>query len=368
MFKVLVAFGECNAMTDAHWFRRRTGGSCTVVAARWLVIAVIAVAVSTWESQAWAADSAAPASVEPVVTAAAPASPALPAEVVQVPAKKLFAAAKTAAPLEARAIGFYSRGCLAGGVALSGDGPEWQAMRLSRNRYWGHPTLITFLQRFASDAKRLDGWPGLLVGDLSQPRGGPMESSHASHQVGLDVDIWFDPMPQRKLTAKEREEQSASTMLLADGLTIDPAKWTGQHLRLMRRAASFGEVERVFVHPAIKKSLCETSVNDPDRTWLGKMRPFWGHNDHFHVRIRCPEGTPGCEPQPLPSGDDGCGKELTDWFALLTAPPKPAAKSDVPPKPLTLDKLPADCRTVLDASPTVQNTTAPNAGKSSAPK
>ncbi len=295
----------------------------------------------------WAADESAATQPSPrPVSTAAPAPPVIAA-------KTLFAAAKTPAPIEARAIGFYSRGCLAGAQALPVNGADWQAMRLSRNRNWGHPNLVSFLERFAQDARRLDGWPGLLVGDMSQPRGGPMESSHASHQVGLDVDIWYDPMPAHRLTAGEREAKSASNMRIAGTLNLDPKLWTADHVRLLKRAASFGEVERVFVHPTIKKALCEATVNDPDRTWLGKMRPIWGHDDHFHVRIRCPEGAVGCEAQPLPTGDDGCGKELVDWFALLSAPPKPVApKSDTPPpKPLTLDKLPADCRTVLEALP-----------------
>ena len=57
----------------------------------------------------------------------------------KVPAKKLFASKRSPADLKARSIGFYSRGCLAGGVALPINGPAWQVMRLSRNRNWGHP-------------------------------------------------------------------------------------------------------------------------------------------------------------------------------------------------------------------------------------
>ena len=111
------------------------------------------------------------------------------------PANELFGAAPGPAPLAARAIGSYARGCLAGAVALPINGPDWQVMRLSRNRNWGHPRLIDFLERFAADARNLDGWPGLLVGNMSQPRGGPMVTSHSSHQIGLDVDIWLTPMP-----------------------------------------------------------------------------------------------------------------------------------------------------------------------------
>ena len=282
-----------------------------------------------------------------------PASPALGtqspiAQSADIPAKTLFSSVKTPAPLEARAIGTYAKGCLAGGQRLPVDGPEWQAMRLSRNRNWGHPALLSYLERFAQDVRRLDGWPGLLVGDLSQPRGGPMESSHNSHQIGLDVDIWFTPMPKKRLSRDERETVSAFSVLLPGTLSVDPKIFTADHIRMLKRAASFGEVERIFVHPAIKKVLCETTASDPDRSWLLKMRPIWGHDDHFHVRIKCPEGTVGCQPQAPPPSEDGCGKELTDWFALLTAPR--STTQTPPPKPLTLDKLPADCRTVLSAS------------------
>ena len=267
-----------------------------------------------------------------------------------VPAKDLFGAVRTPAPLAARAIGFYSHGCLAGGQRLPIDGTEWQAMRLSRNRNWGHPALVSFLERYAADARRLDGWPGLLVGDMSQPRGGPMASGHASHQVGLDVDIWYSPMPNQRLTRQQREDLAPVNLVLPSKVDVDPKLWSPDYVRLLKRAASFGEVERVFVHPAIKKALCEASVHDADRSWLTKMRPLWGHNDHFHVRIRCPEGVVGCQAQPAPAAEDGCGKELTDWFALLTAPPKPSLFPEPAPKPLTLDKLPPECGTVLTAT------------------
>src|SRR5690606_17629879 len=106
---------------------------------------------------------------------------------------------------------------------------------------------------------------------------------------------------------------------------------------------------RILVHPAIKKALCEAAGTD--RKWLYKVRPYWGHNYHFHVRIGCPKGSENCREQSPPAADDGCGKELDDWFALLTAPPKPPPK--VPPKPkppLTLADLPDECRVVLDGS------------------
>ena len=293
---------------------------------------------------------AAPAS--PAPTAAATPKPPL------IPAKVLFGGVKTPSPLKARAVGFYSKGCLAGAKAVPLDGPAWQVMRLSRNRNWGHPNLVSWVQRFARDAQALEGWNGLLVGDLSQPRGGPMLTGHASHQVGLDADLWLTQMPGRKLTKAEREDLAATSMLPAGNersVTVDPAIWNEKHVRLIRRAANYADVERIFVHPAIKKALCDAApALGADRAWLWKVRPMWGHHYHFHVRLSCPPDNPGCTAQKSTLSDDGCGKELTDWLALVSRPPPPpppVPKEPVkppPPKPqMTLDQLPAECRAVL---------------------
>lgn len=266
-----------------------------------------------------------------------------------VAAKLLFGAAKTAAPLSARAIGFYSRGCLAGAKALPVDGSAWQAMRLSRNRNWGHPELIALIERFAKEVQKEDGWPGLLVGDISQPRGGPMLTGHSSHQIGLDADIWFTPMPGRRLSRRERETLSATSMI-SGPTKVDPTAFTPSHVRVVKRAASYPEVERILVHPAIKKALCEAAGDD--RKWLGKVRPYFGHYYHFHIRLACPKGSQNCRSQRPPSGEDGCDKELAYWFRRLTAPPRPKTKETKPrpPKPpTTVADLPAECRVVLES-------------------
>ncbi|MBX9924932.1 MAG: penicillin-insensitive murein endopeptidase [Hyphomicrobiaceae bacterium] len=267
------------------------------------------------------------------------------------PAKVLFGGAKTPAPLAARAIGSYAKGCLSGAKALPVDGPDWQAMRLSRNRNWGHPRLIAMVQRLAKDGREKDGWPGLLVGDISQPRGGPMLTGHASHQIGLDADIWLTPMPDRRLSNEERETLSATSMLADDAVTVAREKWTEGHLNIMKRAASYPEVERVLVHPAIKQVLCFAATGD--RGWLAKVRPYWGHHYHFHVRMACPPGSEGCVAQAPPPGDDGCGKELDDWLKRVgnAAAPQPIPVPPTKPvrekPPITLDQLPDACRVVL---------------------
>ena len=281
----------------------------------------------------------------------AAASPAL----AEPPAKKLFGAKKYAASLASRSFGSYTRGCFGGGRMLPVNGPAWQAMRLSRNRNWGHPVLVDYVERLAIDAKQRDGWPGLLVGDMAQPRGGPMLTGHKSHQIGLDADIWLKPMPDRILTPQEREDISAVSMLARNKLSVNKKVWTEGHVRLLRRAASYPEVARIFVHPAIKKALCEASGND--RRWLRKVRPWWGHHYHFHVRLACPRGNRGCVDQKPPPPGDGCGKQLDDWYAMLRNAMKPRKKTKKPKKPvkrkprreITMAQLPAACQMVLNA-------------------
>lgn len=263
-------------------------------------------------------------------------------------AKKLFGKAKTPSPLKARAVGKYNRGCLAGGKMLPVDGPAWQAMRLSRNRNWGHPKTVKYVERLAVDAKANDGWSGLLVGDLAQPRGGPMLTGHRSHQIGLDADIWLRAMPEKRFTREEREKISAISMLGRDKLSVDPKKWTKAHVSLVRRAASYPEVARIFVHPAIKKALCKAAGKNRD--WLRRIRPWWGHHYHFHVRLKCPAGSVGCVNQPSPPPGDGCGKPLDAWLKTMARPkvkPKKPAKKRKPRPPVTLAHLPRACTQVL---------------------
>lgn len=290
------------------------------------------------------------------------AEPALAKEPL---AKDLFGGKKLPADTQAATYGFYSKGCFSGGMAIATDGPTWQAMRLSRNRRWGHPSMIQLVEQFSRDATKV-GWPGLLIGDISQPRGGPMLSGHASHQVGLDADIWFTPMPKRTLTRSERESISAVSMVSGEGRNIRVNdKWTESRTRLLRLAASYPQVERIFVNPAIKKKLCDTVTGD--RSWLKKVRPIYGHDYHFHIRIGCQPGSSGCKQQEATPNDEGCGKSLAWWFTEEPwRPAKPGAKPAPRPRDvMTMASLPKACTAVLNAPnpPSEEAVTLHGAGK-----
>ncbi len=222
------------------------------------------------------------------------------------------------------------------------NGKTWQVMRLSRNRNWGHPNLVKFLERFADKTPTI-GWNGLLVGDMAQPRGGPMLTGHWSHQVGLDADIWLTPMPDRELTAQEREEMMATNVVADDWMDVNPTIWSPTYIALLKTAAQDPEVERVLVNPAIKKALCRDVKGD--RSWLHKMRPVLGHNYHFHIRIGCPDGQHRLQD----AGADAARRGLRQgprWWFIEKVP------SDVKPgvrAPMKMSALPAACRQVLVA-------------------
>ena len=264
-----------------------------------------------------------------------------------VPAKTLFGSEKLPSLGKAMAIGYYPRGCLQGGMPLPVTGSSWQVMRLSRNRNWGHPSLIHFLEKFAPLAAKATGWKGILVGDLAQPRGGPSPSDHASHQTGLDVDIWFMPMPDHVLSKDERENISAINVVADDWKQLNPKTWTPQHIAFIKTAAQQPEVERVLVNAAIKQELCR--VEDKNRDgWMAKVRPWYKHHDHIHVRLKCPADSPNCRAQPPVPGDDGCAKGALDyWFSDKVLHPK--IKPGPPAKPLMMADLPPACKTVLGA-------------------
>ena len=270
-------------------------------------------------------------------------------------ARKLFAAKKAAADLPTLSIGDPSCGCIAGARKLALDGPHWQVMRPSRNRYYGHPSMIDYIGTMSERAAAV-GWNGLLIGDLNMPRGGPMPSGHASHQRGTDVDIWLQPAPERRLSESERESLQAESVLKLDSAELDPNKWTDKHAALVKAAAQDSNVARIFVTASIKKELCRCKATDgSDTAWLRRLRPWEGHDDHIHVRLKCPVGEKCVEQDPPPEGD-GCGAELTEWLKKVAMDPPhksahPGEVPDEPMKPFPLSKMPAECIKVLDAAP-----------------
>ena len=250
------------------------------------------------------------------------------------------AAGPTGGP--AAAIGSAAHGCLAGARPLPIDGPGYEAIRLSRKRYFGHPDTVAFVERLGRRANAA-GLPVFYVGDMAQARGGPLPFGHASHQNGMDVDIWFT-LETKTLLVPAREQLDLPSMLRADWRAVDPRRFGPRQVTLLRLAATDPRVDRIFVNPVIKATLCRTT-RPGDRSWLRVLRPWFGHDDHFHVRLGCPAGSPECETQaPIPPGD-GCDATLASWVRDQRPPPLHPA----PLPPRRMPALPQMCQAILDS-------------------
>ncbi len=261
-------------------------------------------------------------------------------------AKELFGAERHGSGQRAAPYGGYAKGCLAGGVELPETGPTWQAMRLSRNRNWGHPEAIAFIERLSSfAARKLPGWEGLYIGDISQPRGGPMLTGHRSHQTGLDIDIWMRPATNLRLSRSDRENISSISLRRAKGAYTNQ-NWTRQHHELLKAAAKDPAVARIFVFPGAKVQMCKDEKGN--KSWLRKIRPWWGHHYHFHVRLNCPKGASGCVDQTPPPAGNGCA-DAQEWVnnILNPPPPDPNPKPSKPRREYVLADLPKQCARVL---------------------
>jgi len=276
-------------------------------------------------------------------------------------ANQLFGAMDAPSAQDAMPVGSYAKGCAAGSLELPESGPTWQAMRLSRGRNFGQPAMVQFLMDLSVTARDIGFGKGLYIGDISQPRGGPMTSGHASHQIGLDADIWMLPPASLSLSAEDRENLSSVPVRSADQKSVTEY-WTSVHHELLKQAALDPRVDRIFVAAAVKIEMCKTAKKK-DKKWLQKIRPIAGHDTHFHVRLKCPKGAKLCETQSptvaeLSNNGDGCDETLTWWVTDYLDPPKSTGKKpkdeEDPPKKkgardFTMADLPAQCAAVLSS-------------------
>lgn len=240
-------------------------------------------------------------------------------------------------------IGSYTAGCIRNSAALSINGEGYQVIRLGRGRYYGNPETIDYIESLSKKvSEELNGT--LLIADISQQTGGPILDDHSSHQMGLDADIllWQHPIAKnRTLTITEREHIHPQSVLTSDEMKVDEFKWREIHGDILKLAASDTRVDRIFINPVIKKRLC----NDyPGQLWLGKLRPWYGHDGHFHVRLKCPQGNSLCESQkPIETSGDGCGSDLNSWFK-----PDGSIKTKKKSNYSQQKKLPAECAVIMN--------------------
>ncbi len=257
------------------------------------------------------------------------------------PMAALATGPSTPAPGPPRIIGTDAAGCIAGAVRLPDTAPGLQTIRVPRSTFWGHPDVIAGLLAIATRAHAA-GLPDLYMNDISLPRGGPLVGIHASHQRGLDADIWLDVAgPHPVLSVSARDAMEPPSLVRPDGRGVDLSRWRPEHITLIHIAATQPGVDRVLVNAAIKRQLCQQVTGD--RSWLRRVRPWYGHASHMHVHFSCPAGQSECINQAPPPPGDSCDATLQWWFDQLDKPAAPEV-AHPPAKPVV---LPPACRAIM---------------------
>lgn len=229
-------------------------------------------------------------------------------------------------------IGKYNAGCIKNSAELPETGLGYQIIRPNRKRNHGNNTMIEYIKKFTKEFN-FKHKANVLIADISKKGGGPILDDHSSHQTGLDADILLlhKNSVNELYTISERESLKPISKLNGSKSSIDFNKWSPLNGELLKTAASYDEVDRIFINPAIKKHLCKTYNNEP---WLKKLRPWWGHDGHFHVRLSCPSGNQKCVDLESPK-DIECGAGLDWWFSkdayekLKNRRSKPITEKDI---------------------------------------
>lgn len=283
----------------------------------------------------------------------------------------------------AQSVGFYSLGCLLNGEKYAVSNAQWEVVNTFRNRFYGHPSMAAFLTYLGDGMVKLHG-KKVVTGDVGLPAGGPTVSGHASHQTGLDVDLryrYYDA--GKKMSDSERSNFAAPDIAIHE---VEEVKEAGKKKYVLKTSLVGGKladvvadslrisaehpaVERIFVSPPIKKALCARYANaGAYPAWLLKLSPYYGHADHFHVRIACPEGSTDCVKQaPVrPAADDttkvGCAGSSLHWWYNQTINEDSFFREQVtelenppPPKPPSwlgkMCELPKKCKDLVDMKP-----------------
>jgi penicillin-insensitive murein endopeptidase len=163
---------------------------------------------------------------------------------------------------------------------------------------YGHPSLVLMLYRTAKQMARQTKGAVLLVGDLSRESGGPL-AGHKSHQSGRDADVGFfvtdthgRPINSRRLVAFDAEGKARD----GSGVRFDDYRnWLLVQLWLKEERAA---LEHVFVASHLRRRLLDFARARPAfRGYVEGASQFLRqptnglpHDDHFHVRIACPDG------------------------------------------------------------------------------
>lgn len=214
---------------------------------------------------------------------------------------------------------FYTNGSLINATTLPTEGPGIVKIRKDKNRTYGTAELISILSMVSKEMDKLHPKRDRLqVGDIANLKGGSI-GQHKSHHNGLDADVVYyrknnkEQNPDWPGNYVERFVQKGQVSANFDL----ERNWT-----LLTKLTSFPQVERIFVDISIKKAFCKLYAKNNNPAYqqaLRILRPASAHDDHMHIRISCPPGSPRCLPQGPPAEGNGCSPSKMELDLLENA-------------------------------------------------
>jgi penicillin-insensitive murein endopeptidase len=193
-----------------------------------------------------------------------------------------------------RSIGAPNHGKLEGAALLK---QSKNLKQKSGGHSWGLPQMVGLLHRAANGVSKKHKGSVMFVGDLSGKTGGKIDR-HGSHQSGRDADVGFyvvnskgNAMPVKRFIAFDDQGNARDV----PGARFDEARnWALVEAFLKDKEAN---VRYLFVTNGLKARLLAHAAKKHapkdlvDRAAAAMMSPPDAdlHDDHFHVRIACPE-------------------------------------------------------------------------------
>ncbi|WP_411354642.1 penicillin-insensitive murein endopeptidase [Vibrio parahaemolyticus] len=105
-------------------------------------------------------------------------------------------------------------------------------------------------------------------------------------------------------------------------------RWDKRHFELIRYAAKSDEVARILCFTLLSRSNCVLRKGEKNRSWLRKVRPWWGPSLSFSCALIMPwTQALNCVDQAPPPSGDGCGSEVKrvgSQKQYVPAKPQPA--------------------------------------------
>lgn len=183
-------------------------------------------------------------------------------------------------------------------------------MQLYRDmeRIWGAEPMIDMIQKAAMDmARKYPGKDRLQVEDISAKEGGEIEG-HNSHENGLDVDLGYFKADGVEHDPIKKGQYYADPMVING--KISPNFDVERNWELMKALHRHGNVQKIFVDQVLKNEFCRYAKSKGELAAnvevLRSLRHVTNHQDHMHVRLRCPKGATRCKNAPEAPAGSGC--------------------------------------------------------------